>query len=205
MAYGMTELTAYVTYSDKDAGFDALSGTIGRPEPSYDLRLRTLDGQSVTVGASGEIQARGRWLMNGYFMQPEATREAYTDDGWFKTGDVAELRADGNWGLVGRTKEMYKSGGYNIYPREVEMAIEDHPAVAMSAVIGVPDEIYNEVGHAFVQLAPDAVASSEELKNWCKDQLANYKVPKAFDVLDELPRLPIGKIDKQGLRRKLGL
>ena len=203
MAYGMTELTAYASYSDSDASVEVLANTIGKPEPSYQLRLMKADRSHPAVGESGEIQAKGRWLMNGYFNDPEATAEAFTDDGWFKTGDVAELREDGNWTLVGRTREMYKSGGFNIYPREIEMAIEEHDAVAMAAVLGIPDPVYDEVGYAFVQLQPDQKVDAAALDHWCRQRLANYKVPKTFEVLTELPRLAIGKIDKQGLKRRL--
>ena len=203
MAYGMTELTAYVTYADLDASEEALANTIGKPEPRYDLRLINHRGNRADIGESGEIQARGRWLMNGYFNQPQATSAAFTDDGWFKTGDIAELREDGNWKLVGRTKEMYKSGGYNIYPREIEMGIEAHPSVAMCAVLGVPDALYHEVGYAFIQIEPGRHLSVPEITDWCRQRLANYKIPKTFDIMTELPRLPIGKIDKQGLRHRL--
>ena len=203
MAYGMTELTAYATYADLDASPEAMANSIGRPESRYDLRLMTKNGSLAEEGESGEIQARGRWLMNGYFNQPDATAEAYTEDGWFKTGDVAALRPDGNWQLVGRLKEMYKSGGYNIYPREIEIAIEQHPDVAMSAVIGVKDTVYDEVGYAFVQPEPGKVISSKEIDQWCRERLANYKIPKTFEMLSELPRLPIGKIDKQLLIKNL--
>lgn len=202
-AYGMTELTAYASYSDLDADAETLSDSIGRPEPRYNLRLMRMDGSVAEVGESGEIQARGRWLMNGYFNQPVATREAYTKDGWFKTGDVAELRADGNWRLVGRLKEMYKSGGFNIYPREIEIALELHPEVALTAVLGVSDDLYDEVGYAFVEPVAGSAVTIEELDQWCRQQLANYKIPKTFELLNELPRLPIGKIDKQLLRKRL--
>ena len=203
MAYGMTELTAYATYSDLDATSETLAETIGRPEPRYQLRLMTNAGDIAEIGESGEIQAKGRWLMNGYFNRPEATAEAFTDDGWFKTGDVAELCADGNWRLVGRLKEMYKSGGYNIYPREIEIVIEEHPGVAMTAVLGVSDETFNEVGYAFVQPVAGSECTSVQIDSWCRERLANYKVPKTFEIMEQLPRLPIGKIDKQQLRRVL--
>jgi acyl-CoA synthetase (AMP-forming)/AMP-acid ligase II len=203
MAYGMTELTAYVSYSDLDADSEVLANSIGKPEAHYDLRLMGSNGELANPGQSGEIQARGRWLMRGYFNQKEATDEAYTEDGWFKTGDIAECRTDGNWKLVGRTKEMYKSGGFNVYPREIEIAIEEHNAVAMSAVLGVSDPLYDEVGYAFVQLQPGANVDISELHDWCHEKLANYKVPKTFQILSELPKLPIGKIDKQYLRRQL--
>ena len=200
MAYGMTELTAYVSYSDLDASAEVLANSIGRPESRYKLRLMKSNGELAELGEAGEIQAQGRWLMRGYFNQQQATAESYTDDGWFKTGDVAECREDGNWKLVGRTKEMYKSGGFNIYPREIEIAIEEHDAVAMSAVLGVSDPLYNEVGFAFVQLQPNVNIDIKELQTWCHEKLANYKVPKTFRILTELPKLPIGKIDKQRLR-----
>lgn len=203
MAYGMTELTAYASYSDDGASAEVLANTIGRPEPRYQLRLMKTNQQLAEPGESGEIQARGRWLMNGYFNHPAATAEAFTEDGWFKTGDVAELRDDGNWSLVGRIKEMYKSGGFNIYPREIEIAIEEHPSVAMAAVIGVADSIYDEVGYAFVQLQPEQKLTLAELDRWCRERLANFKIPKSFEILPELPRLAIGKIDKQGLKRRL--
>lgn len=202
-SFGMTELGTYITYSDADADFEALANSIGRPEPRYELRLADAGGRIVPPGDEGEIQARGRWLMRGYFGHPEATTAAYTADGWFRTGDVAICRPDGNWRLVGRMKEMYKSGGYNIYPREVEIAIEEHGGVAMAAVIGVPDPLYHEVGHAFVQPMPGAQLEESELASWCRSRIANYKVPKRFTIVNELPRLPIGKIDKQSLKKNL--
>lgn len=202
-AYGMTELTAYATYSDLYANIEVLANSIGKPEPRYQLRLHNDAGEIPAVGERGEIQARGRWLMNGYFNQPDATREAFTEDGWFKTGDVAELRDDGNWRMVGRTKEMFKSGGFNIYPREIEIAIEEHADVAMAAVIGISDPVYFEVGYAFVQPMPGRAVDTDDLDKWCRQRLANYKVPKTFEILDELPKLPIGKIDKQKLKNML--
>ena len=141
--------------------------------------------------------------MNGYFNQPEETLDAYTEDGWFKTGDVAELCDDGNWKLVGRIKEMYKSGGYNIYPREIEITIEQHPAVGLTAVLGINNELYDEVGYTFVEPVTGQKITDLELSDWCRQRLANYKVPKYFEVVESLPRLPIGKIDKQQLREDL--
>ena len=202
-AFGMTELTVYATYSDLDAPFDVLAETIGRPDPRYEVRVADDDGNLVAAGQRGEIQARGPWVMNGYFGNPTATREAYTEDGWFKTGDVAEVRADGNLTIVGRTKEMYISGGYNIYPREIELVLESHPAVVAAAVVGVGDDVFGEVGYGFAQRLPDQSATPEQLTAWCRDRLANYKVPKVVEIVDELPRLAIGKIDKQDLANRL--
>jgi acyl-CoA synthetase (AMP-forming)/AMP-acid ligase II len=136
----------------------------------------------------------------GYWRRPDATREAFTGDGWYRTGDVAELRADGNVRLVGRLREMFKSGGYNVYPAEVEGAIEAFDGVAMAAVVPVADALYQEVGVAFVVPAPGARLDVEALRDHCRERLANYKVPKRFSIEPELPMLPIGKIDRGRLR-----
>ena len=106
-------------------------------------------------------------------------------------------------GVVGRTKEMFISGGFNIYPREVEIAIEGHPDVGLVAVLGVPDETFGEVGHAFVKPKPGRTPDAAALHDWCRERLANYKTPKRFEIRTELPRLPIGKIDKQALKQEL--
>ena len=140
--------------------------------------------------------------MRGYLNRPDATAETIDRDGWLSTGDIARRRADGNLVLVGRTKEMYKSGGYNVYPREIELGLEEHPAVMLAAVLGVPDDVYGQVGHAFV-LADPAEVDADALRAFAKERMANYKVPKRFTVQSELPLLPIGKIDKVELRQQL--
>ena len=125
-------------------------------------------GAIAEPGGQGEIQARGDWLLAGYFRDPEATTDAYTADGWFRTGDVVKVWPDGNLEIVGRTKEMYISGGFNICPREVEIAIEAHPDVGLVAVLGVPDETFGEVGHAFVEPKPGARLDAQALDEWCR-------------------------------------
>lgn len=120
--------------------------------------------------------------------------------GWLRTGDLAERRADGRYRIVGRLKEMFKSGGYNVYPREIEMALESHPAVTLAAVIGVPDPVWQEIGVAYVTL--ERAAQPDELLAWCRERVANYKTPKRLEVLPAMPLLPIGKIDKSALRRR---
>ena len=202
-AFGMTELSTYATYSAAGAGFEELSGSIGRPWKGYELRLADAEGRAPPPGGHGEIQARGRWLMRGYFGREDATRDAFTADGWFRTGDVALAKPDGNWSIVGRMKEMYKSGGYNIYPREIEIAIESHEAVALAAVIGVSDPVFHEVGHAFVELHRGCTESAAGITAWCAGLLANYKVPKHVTILPALPVLASGKIDKVSLRSRV--
>ena len=145
----------------------------------------------------------GDWLLAGYFRDPRASADACTADGWFRTGDVVKVWPDGNLEIVGRTREMFISGGFNIFPREVEIVIEAHPEVGLVAVLGVPDETFGEVGHAFVEPKPGKSLDAAALREWCRERLANYKTPKRFETRAELPRLPIGKIDKQALKREL--
>ena len=133
--------------------------------------------------------------MAGYWNCPDADRA--TDDGWFRTGDLAVLRDDGYIQLVGRLSEMFKSGGYNTYPREIEQCLEEHPAVRMAAVVAVPDQVFDQVGHAFV--VADQGATSDDLLAHCRERLANYKVPKAVHLREQLPMLAVGKIDKKAL------
>ena len=202
-SFGMTELGLYVTYSESGANPDTLSWTIGKPHRGFDIRVADAHGVVAGPGEQGEIQARGDWLLAGYFRDPEATADAYTADGWFRTGDIVKAWPDGNLEIVGRTKEMFISGGFNIYPREVEIVIEAHADVGLVAVLGVPDETFGEVGHAFVEPKPDRNLDATALDAWCRERLANYKTPKHFEIRPELPRLPIGKIDKQTLKREL--
>ena len=149
-SYGLTESVGSVTYVHDTEDLEILSDTIGWPHPAYEFRLAAPDGTPVPVGEPGEIQVRGDFIMLGYLNRPEATREAIDEEGWLHTGDLAVARPDGAITLIGRLKEMFKSGGYNVYPREIEIALEAHPAVRLAAVIGVPDPLYVEVGHAFV-------------------------------------------------------
>ncbi len=202
-SFGMTELGLYVTFTGPGDDVEVLSSTIGKPHAGFDIRIADAGGHITPPGGRGEIQARGPWLLAGYWGDDEATHEAYTADGWFRTGDVVEVREDGNLEIVGRTREMYISGGFNIYPREIEVVLEEHPAVGLVAVMGVPHEVFGEVGHAFVEPLPGTRPATGDLDRWCRERLANYKVPKTFEIDRELPRLPIGKIDKQALRQRL--
>jgi len=201
--YGMTETGASITWTDADADDETLATTVGRPDPDMDVRLVTEDGRDADDGEQGEVWVRHRCLMKGYFRRPEATAAAFTPDGYFRTGDVAVRRPDGNLRIVGRLSEMFKSGGYNVYPREIELCLEEHPAVALAAVVGVPDPVYNEVGAAFLALMPGATLDADEARDWCRARLANYKIPKRFAFYDELPLLPVGKVDKRALEASI--
>lgn len=198
--YGMTETTSAITALAPTEDVEILSSSVGEAFPGVEIRLADADGRPVPAGAEGEVQTRSPYNLPGYWRRPDATGEAFTADGFFRTGDLAMRRPDGRYRIVGRLKEMYKSGGYNVYPREVESAIEAHPAVAQVAVVAAPDPVWQEVGIAYVE--PRAEVSAAELEAHCRARLANYKVPKRFVIEPNLPLLPIGKIDKVALKRR---
>jgi acyl-CoA synthetase (AMP-forming)/AMP-acid ligase II len=203
--YGLTETVAGVTYTEKGASLDVLAETVGKPDPHYQLRVVAADGQICADGEAGEIQVRGHCMMVGYWNRPEATAAVIDREGWLHTGDIGLRRPDGNFQIAGRKSDMFKSGGFNVYPREIEIMLETHPAIAMAAVIGVPDDLYGEVGHAYLLLRSDETAAEPDLTAWCKERLANFKVPKRFHLRRQLPMLPVGKIDKVALRKEVGL
>ncbi len=197
MGYGMSETTGGVTYSGLNDSVELLTRTVGTPDERQPFRIQHPDGHEAASGEAGEIQVKGPHIVSGYWRRPDATATMFTDDGWFRTGDLAVRRDDGYIQIVGRMSEMYKSGGYNVYPREVELALEAHPSVAMAAVISIPDPTFQEVGVAYV-MGPDPI-DVDELKAFARERLANYKLPKEIHQLDELPMLPIGKVDKKAL------
>lgn len=197
--YGLTEATCSVTYSDADASDEVLLNTVGRPDPGMNVRLLGEDNSWIEQG-EGEVCVKNPTVMAGYLNRAEASAEAFTSDGWLRTGDIGHLREDGNLVLVGRTSDMYKSGGYNIYPREIEQVLEDHELIQLAAVIAHPDPDFHEVGRAFVQLIEGADLGEDAMRAWCRGKLANFKIPKRFIVLEAIPLLPVGKIDKNALR-----
>jgi fatty-acyl-CoA synthase len=177
-------------------------GTIGHPMPFVDVKLISGDGKAVPVGKEGEILLRGPNVCAGYLNKPEATADAIRD-GWFHTGDLGRLDEDGHMAIAGRLKDMFISGGANIYPAEIERVIEAHPSVAGAAVIGVPHPKWGEVGKAIVELKPGAALTLEELLDFLKDRIGKFKMPKHLKVVDELPRTPAsGKIQKFVLKNK---
>lgn len=200
--YGLTEGGSINSVNPPDADFVLLTETIGRPDHDNEYRVVDADGTPVRENGIGEVQIRGPGVMLGYFNNPEATAAAFTADGWFRTGDQVQSLPDGNWRFVGRVVEMFKSGGYNVYPREVELALEEHPGVAAAAVVPVADPRYDEVGWAFVIPAAGADMDEAALRAFAGERLANYKVPKAFLIRETLPLLPIGKVDKRALREE---
>lgn len=204
--YGASELCSSVTRTDPALDVDTLTQTIGYALDD-ELRVVREDGSIAGRGEVGEAQVRKQWIMAGYLNRPQAMSESFTEDGeWFKTGDLMELMADGkNLRFVGRRSDMFKSGGYNVYPREVEEWLEEHPAVDMVAVLGRPDPLFGEVGHAVVLGKRGSALTEAELREWCRQGLANYKVPKTFELRTDMPLLSTGKLDKLALRQAMGL
>ena len=202
--YGATELCSSVTRTDPDLDIDVLAQTIGYGLDD-ELRVVKNDGTLAGIGEVGEAQVRREWIMAGYLNRSEELEEAFTEDGeWFRTGDLMELMEDGkNLRFVGRMSDMFKSGGHNVYPREIEEWLEEHPAVEMVAVLGKKDVLFDEVGHAVVLNRAGTKPTEEEMKEWCRKGLANYKVPKSFEFRSKMPMLGTGKIDKMALRAEM--
>jgi malonyl-CoA/methylmalonyl-CoA synthetase len=197
--YGMSE-TIMLTSNPYDG--ERRGGTVGFPLPGVGLRVRDEQGHDVPAGEIGGIQVKGPGVFKGYWRMPEKTREEFTDDGWFRTGDVGKVDERGYVTIVGRSKDLIISGGYNVYPAEIEGYINDMPGVAESAVVGVPHADFGEVGVAVVVARPGARLDPEELVGTLKSQLANFKIPKRCFVVQELPRNTMGKVQKNVLREQ---
>jgi len=198
--YGMTETgpTAFVAASE-----DALRkiGSVGKPQMLLDVRIVDANGADVAEGETGEIWMRGAGLTPGYWNRPAETAKAFTEDRWLKSGDIGRRDADGCYYVAGRIKEMYISGGENVYPAEVENVLARHPAVLEAAVIGVPDDKWHEVGCAFVLLKPDArPTGATELIQHCRANLAGFKTPKRIVFVSDFPRTAAGKVQKHLLQ-----
>ena len=200
--YGQTETTGMFTFTPADATIEVMSETIGQPIPGTEIRIADGD-QPLPQGAIGEIQVRGVCVMSGYFGNAQATSEAFTQDGWLRTGDLGMLRPDGNVVFSGRLKEMFKSGGYNVYPVEVELAICEHPTVAQAAVVAVSHPTFQEVGHGFLLPKPGMMIDTSELKSFLRSRIADYKIPKTWEILETFDYLPNGKVNKRAMAERL--
>ena len=207
--YGMSE-TAMLTsnpyapdprYANQD---ERRGGTVGFPLPGVSLRVMDDEGQPVPMEQIGGIQVRGPNVFKGYWRMPEKTAEEFTADAYFKTGDVGQIDARGYVTIVGRSKDLIISGGYNVYPAEIEGYINELPGVAESAVIGIPHADFGEVGVAVVTAKPGAVLDPARIIASLKAKLANFKVPKQCVVVDDLPRNTMGKVQKNVLRATYG-
>ena len=199
--YGLSEAgTASATTPDDDP--ETVATTVGRARPGFEIRI--VDGdQDRPTGEAGEVLLRGPSVMAGYLDDPAATDAALSPDGWLRTGDLGVLDERGNLRIVGRIKDMFIVGGFNAYPAEIENALLRHPDVQQAAVIGIPDERLGEVGMAFVVTRSGDPTVGPEILAWAKDQMANYKVPRAIELVDTLPVNATGKVVKDELRARV--
>jgi acyl-CoA synthetase (AMP-forming)/AMP-acid ligase II len=199
--YGLTEAgTATATSPDDD--FETIATTVGRPRPGFELRI--VDGDTDQPdGQAGEILLKGGSVMSHYLDDPAATKETLSDDGWLRTGDLGVITDAGCLRIVGRVKDMFIVGGFNAYPAEIENILLGHPDIQQAAVIGIPDDRLGEVGMAFVVARPGATVSPDEVVAWSREQMANYKVPRRVELVDELPLNATGKVVKDELRARL--
>jgi fatty-acyl-CoA synthase len=200
--YGLTEVGVNCfAMTDEEAWSKA--GSIGRPLLYTEAKVVDESGQEVPPGEVGELWFRGPHVCAGYWNQPQASAGAIDKKGWFHTGDMAVRDADGFFSIAGRAKDMFISGGVNVYPAEIENQLLQHPALADAAVVGAPDPTWGEVGVAFVVAAEGEGVEAEELASFLAGRLARYKVPKRFVMVDELPRTPYGKVVKGELAELL--
>jgi malonyl-CoA/methylmalonyl-CoA synthetase len=205
--YGMSETIMLTSNPYHGDPATRKAGTVGRPLHGVDVRV--MDGERpCNTGEIGGIEVRGPNVFKGYWRMPEKTKEEFAVDDagsrWFKTGDVGSFDEDGYLSIVGRSKDLIITGGYNVYPKEIEGYIDELPGVAESAVIGVPHVDFGEAVVAVVVPRPDAFLAAEAIIATLKNRIANFKVPKSVHIVNELPRNTMGKVQKKVLRETYG-
>lgn len=203
IGYGQTEASPIITQTSVDDPIEVRVGTVGRPIPGVEIKLvDPVSRREVGPGRDGELAARGHGVMAGYYKNPEATARVIDPEGWLYTGDLARLRDDGNYRIVGRCKELIIRGGENIYPPEIEEFLSHHPSVAEAAVVGLPDAKFGEVIAAWIVPRPGAVMRAEDVRDYCRGQIAHYKIPQYVQIVEQLPRTVTGKVRKHVLREQ---
>ena len=200
--YGLTESCGIATMCRDGDDATTIATTSGRAIPDVEVLCVDSEGNEVPRGESGEVVVRGYNVMLGYFEDEAQTRETIDAEGWLHTGDIGVMDERGNLQITDRLKDMFIMGGFNCYPAEIEGLLFEHPQVAQVAVIGVPDERMGEVGMAFVVAEPGTQPSPDDLIAWSREHMANYKVPRRVEVVDELPLNASGKVQKFVLREK---
>jgi fatty-acyl-CoA synthase len=197
---GMTETGPTAFLVDAASAWDRI-GSVGKPQILTGVRIADENGNDVAEGATGELLFAGPNVTPGYWNKPEETARAFHPGGWLRSGDLARRDGDGYYYIVGRAKDMYISGGSNVYPAEVENVLAEHPDVLEAAVIGVPDERWGETGEAYLLLRPGRAAPSDaDLTQFVRSRLAPYKAPRRFVVVAEFPRTAAGKVQKHRLK-----
>jgi fatty-acyl-CoA synthase len=202
IAYGMTETSPVSFQSSTEDPLERRVSTVGRIQPHVEVKIVDLNGRVVPTGTPGELLTRGYCVMLGYWGDKERTREAIDAARWMHTGDLATIDAEGYCNIVGRIKDMVIRGGENVYPREIEEFLYRHPKIQDVQVIGVPDDRYGEEICAWVKLRPGVSATEEEIRAFCRDQIAHYKVPRYIKFVDEFPMTVTGKIQKFIMRER---
>jgi fatty-acyl-CoA synthase len=203
IAYGMTETSPVSTQTSCDDPLERRVATVGRVHPHVEIKIVDGDGRIVPPGASGEFCTRGYSVMLGYWGDEERTAEAIDRAGWMHTGDLATMDEDGYCNIVGRIKDMVIRGGENVYPREIEEFLFRHPKIEAAQVVGVPDPKYGEELCAWVKLKPGDNASAEDVQNFCKGQIAHYKIPRYIKFVDAFPMTVTGKVQKFVMREEM--
>jgi fatty-acyl-CoA synthase len=202
VAYGQTESSPVITMSRVDDDLETRCTTVGAPLPETEVRIAGSSGETVPPGAQGELLARGYMVMKGYDGEPEATAAAIDEQGWLHTGDLAVMRPDGYFHITGRARDMIIRGGENVYPREVEEFLFTHPKISEVQVIGIPDERMGETVVAWVRLKPGETADEAEIRAFCRDRLAYFKVPQHVRFVDAYPMTLSGKVQKFKMRQE---
>jgi len=203
-AYGLTECCGTVSMCLPGDDAETIATTSGRALPDTEVRCVDEDGKEVARGVPGEIVVRGYNVMRGYFEDPGETAKAIDADGWLHTGDVGVMDERGYLRITDRIKDMFIVGGFNCYPAEIENHLYGYPGLGQVAVVGIPDERMGEVGMAFVVPAPGATIEPAKLVAWCREQMANYKVPRRVEIVTALPTNASGKVLKYELRKRAG-
>jgi fatty-acyl-CoA synthase len=203
ICYGMTEVSPVSTQTRADAPFDKRVSTVGQVHPHLEIKIiDPASGQVVPIGTTGELCSRGYSVMLGYWNNEEATRKAIDAARWMHSGDLAVMDEEGYINIVGRIKDMIIRGGENVYPREIEEFLYTHPKISDVQVIGVPDAKYGEEIMAWVRLRERETASAEELREYCRDKIAHYKIPRYFKFVGEFPTTVTGKVQKFMMREQ---
>ena len=198
-AYGLTECGGLASICDIDTDINTIATTSGRAIEGTEIAIFSEQGQMLEAGETGEICIRGFHVMKGYFEQPQATSDTIDKDGWLHTGDVGHVDEKGYLSITDRLKDMYISGGFNCYPAEIEAVLIEHPAIAQSAVVGIKDERMGEVGCAFITLKPAQSIDEATLITWCRERMANYRVPRQVKIIEAMPLNASNKIVKAEL------
>jgi acyl-CoA synthetase (AMP-forming)/AMP-acid ligase II len=198
--YGLSETAGITTTNRPGEDPEIVATTAGSPMPGIELRIVDDGGRELGPGEPGEVLTRGPNTMVGYFRNAEATAEALDGDGWLHTGDIGFVGADGKLRITDRKKDMFIVGGFNAYPAEIEHVMSAHPSISQVAVVGVPDDRLGEVGMAFVVPRPGRDLDADEVITWCRERMANYKVPRRVRVVDAFPLNATGKVLKYELR-----